>query len=89
MQIRSTRRGAATARRHDLAGGPRVAFLHDGAAQKVDFVLSVDRKQWAIDINASRQVDAPDLKGLGAFAECAQKVTRWTVVFVATASATR
>jgi hypothetical protein len=55
----------------------------------VDFVLSVDRKQWAIDINASRQVDAPDLKGLGAFAECAQKVTRWTVVFVATASATR
>jgi hypothetical protein len=33
----------------------------------VDFLRSVDREQWAIDLKASRQVDARDLKGLGAF----------------------
>jgi predicted AAA+ superfamily ATPase len=49
---------------------------------EVDFILSVGREHWAIEVKASRQVDARDLKGLGAFAEYARKDTRRIVVFL-------
>jgi hypothetical protein len=48
----------------------------------VDFVVSVGRELWAIEIKASRRVDARDLKGLGAFAGRARKVARQIVVFL-------
>jgi len=49
---------------------------------EVDFVLSVGREHWAIEVKASRHVDGRDLKGLAAFAEHARKVTRQIVVFL-------
>ena len=49
---------------------------------QVDFVLSVGRELWAIEVKASRHVDPRDLKGLAAFAERARKVTRQIVVFL-------
>ena len=49
---------------------------------EVDFVLSVGRENWAIEVKASRQVDARDLKGFKGFTEHARKVARQVVVFL-------
>jgi predicted AAA+ superfamily ATPase len=60
----------------------RVQHFRTRRGAEVDFVLSVGREHWAIEVKASRQVDARDLKGLGAFAEYARKATRRMVVFL-------
>ncbi len=49
---------------------------------EVDSVLSVGREHWAIEVKASRHVDARDLKGLDEFTEHARKVSRRIVVFL-------
>jgi predicted AAA+ superfamily ATPase len=60
----------------------RVQHFRTRRGAEVDFVLSVGREHWAIEVKSSRQVDARDLKGIGAFVECARKVTRRIVVFL-------
>jgi predicted AAA+ superfamily ATPase len=60
----------------------RVQHFRTRRGAEVDFVLSVGREHWAIEVKASRRVDARDLKGLGAFAEYARKDTRRIVVFL-------
>jgi len=62
----------------------RVHHFRTRRGAEVDFVLSVGREQWAIEIKASPHVDARDLKGLGVFAEHAPKVTRQIVVYLGT-----
>ena len=59
----------------------RVHHFRTRRGAEVDFVLSVGRELWAIEVKASRHVDARDLKGLAAFAERARKVTRQIVVY--------
>jgi len=60
----------------------RVHHFRTRRGAEVDFVLSVAREQWAIEVKASRQVDARDLKGLEAFADHARNVNRRIVVFL-------
>lgn len=60
----------------------RVQHFRTRRGAEVDFVLSVGRELWAIEVKASRHIDARDLKGLEAFAERARKVTRRIVVFL-------
>jgi predicted AAA+ superfamily ATPase len=60
----------------------RVQHFRTRRGAEVDFVLSVGREHWAIEVKASRQVDARDLKGFGAFAEYARKAGRRIVVFL-------
>lgn len=48
----------------------------------VDFVLSVGRELWGIEVNASRHVDARELEGLQAFAQIARGVARRIIVFL-------
>ncbi|MBM3817974.1 MAG: ATP-binding protein [Acidimicrobiia bacterium] len=62
----------------------RVQHFRTRRGAELDFVLSVGREHWAIDVKASRQVDSRDLKGFVAFAEHARKVTRRIVVFLGT-----
>ncbi len=52
----------------------RVQHFRTRRGAEVDFVLSVGREHWAIEIKASRNVDARDLKGLAAFAEQARRI---------------
>lgn len=49
---------------------------------EVDFVLSVGREIWGIEVKASRHVDTRDLKGLGTLADHAKRVTRRFVVYL-------
>jgi hypothetical protein len=49
---------------------------------EVDYVLQVGRELWAIEVKASRKVDARDLGGLTVFAERAGRVARRLVVFL-------
>jgi predicted AAA+ superfamily ATPase len=60
----------------------RVQHFRTRGGAEVDFVLSVGRELWAIEVKASRRVDLRDLKGLDAFADRARKVTRRIVVFL-------
>lgn len=60
----------------------RVHHFRTRRGAEVDFVLSVAGEQWAIEVKASRQVDARDLKGIEAFAEYAPNVRRRIVVFL-------
>jgi len=60
----------------------RVQHFRTRRGAELDFVLSVGREHWAIEVKASRQVDSRDLKGFDAFAEHARKVTRRIVVFL-------
>jgi predicted AAA+ superfamily ATPase len=60
----------------------RVQYFRTRRGAEVDFVLSVGREHWAIEVKASRHVDARDLKGLEAFAEHARTVARRIVVFL-------
>lgn len=60
----------------------RVQHFRTRRGAEVDFVVSVGRELWAIDVKASRRVDARDLKGLDAFADRARKVARRIVVFL-------
>ncbi len=48
----------------------------------VDFVVSIGRELWAVDVKASRRVDRHDLKGLAAFAAHAGTVARRILVFL-------
>lgn len=49
---------------------------------EVDYVLQVGREVWAIEVKASRSVDAGDTKGLVAFADRAGRVNRSLVIFL-------
>ncbi len=49
---------------------------------EVDFIVSVGRDLWAIEVKASRHVDRRDLRGVDAFADRAHKVARKIVVFL-------
>jgi uncharacterized protein len=60
----------------------RVLHFRTRRGAEVDFVLSVGRELWAIEVKASRRVDATDLKGLAAFVDRAGKVARQIVVFL-------
>ena len=60
----------------------RVQYFRTRRGAEVDFVLSVGRENWAVEVKASRHVDARDLKGLEAFAEHARTVARRIVVFL-------
>jgi len=60
----------------------RLQHFRTRRGAEVDFVLSVGRDLWAIEVKASRHVDARDLKGLAAFADRVRKVARRIVVFL-------
>ena len=60
----------------------RVQHFRTSRGAEVDFIVSVGRDLWAIEVKASRHVDRRDLKGLGAFADRARKVVRQIVVFL-------
>lgn len=60
----------------------RVQHFRTRRGAEVDFVLSVGRELWAIEVKASSHVDPRGLKGFDAFAERARKVTRRIVVFL-------
>lgn len=60
----------------------RVQHFRTRRGAEVDFVVSVGRELWAIEVKASRRVDARDLKGLDAFADRAGRVARQIVVFL-------
>lgn len=60
----------------------RVQHFRTRRGAEVDFVVSIGRELWAIEVKASRHVDARDLKGLDAFADRAGKVARRIVVFL-------
>jgi len=69
-------------REHTIWPEARVQHFRTRRGAEVDFVLSVGRELWAIEVKASRHVDARDLKGFDAFAERAGKLTRRIVVFL-------
>ncbi len=48
----------------------------------MDFVLQRGREVWAIEVKASRSVDAGDTKGLGAFADRAGRPARSIIVYL-------
>ena len=60
----------------------RVQHFRTRRGAEVDFILSVGREHWAIEVKASRRIDAGNLKGIKAFTEHARKVTRQIVVFL-------
>ena len=49
---------------------------------EVDYVVEVGRELWAIEVKASRSVDARDMRGLAAFHERAGKVARSLIVYL-------
>ena len=49
---------------------------------EVDFILQRGRAVWAIEVKASRSVDAGDTKGLGVFADRAGRPARSIIVFL-------
>lgn len=63
---------------------PEARLLHFRTRRgaEVDFVLSVGRELWGIEVKASRHVDIRDLKGLEALAALAPRVTRRIVVYL-------
>lgn len=60
----------------------RVQHFRTKSGAEVDFVVSVGREHWAIEVKASRQVDKRDLKGFDVFAQHAGKVARRIVVYL-------
>ena len=60
----------------------RVQHFRTRRGAEVDFILSIGRELWAIEVKASRHVDARDLKGLEAFVDRARKVARRIVVYL-------
>lgn len=60
----------------------RVQHFRTRRGAEVDFVLSVGREWWAIEVKASRRVDLHDLKGIRAFGDRAKKVARRILVFL-------
>lgn len=60
----------------------RVQHFRTRRGAEVDFIVSVGRELWAIEVKASSRVDVRDLKGLAAFADRAGKVSRQIVVFL-------
>ncbi len=59
----------------------RVQHFRTRRGAEVDFVVSVGRELWAIEVKASRRVDARDLKGFDALAD-RTRVSRRIVVFL-------
>jgi predicted AAA+ superfamily ATPase len=49
---------------------------------EVDFVLSLPREQWGIELKASKRVDARDLSGLRSLGDALPRVKRKLVVFL-------
>jgi predicted AAA+ superfamily ATPase len=60
----------------------RVCHFRTRRGAEVDFILSVGREHWAIEVKASRHVDPRDLKGLAAFAEHTRRAPRRIVVYL-------
>ncbi len=60
----------------------RVQHFRTRRGAEVDFVVSVGREHWAIEVKASRHVETRELKGFDAVAEHVPKVTRRIVVFL-------
>jgi uncharacterized protein len=60
----------------------RVQHFRTRQGAEVDFVLSLGREHWGIEVKASREVGSRDLRGLDAFAGLAGRVTRRIVVFL-------
>lgn len=63
---------------------PEAALYHFRTRRgaEVDYILEAGREHWAIEVKASRRVDARDLKGLAAFAERAGRGCRRIVVYL-------
>jgi predicted AAA+ superfamily ATPase len=60
----------------------RVHHFRTRRGAEVDYVVSVGRELWAIEVKASRRVDARDLRGFAALDERTRKVSRRIVVFL-------
>jgi uncharacterized protein len=60
----------------------RVYHFRTRRGAEVDFVVSIGRELWAVEVKASTRVDSHDLKGLEAFADRAGKVHRQVIVFL-------
>ena len=56
--------------------------LPGGLVDHVDYIVEVGRELWAIEVKASRSVDARDMRGLVAFQERAGKVSRSLIVYL-------
>ncbi len=69
-------------REHTIWPEARVQHFRTRRGAEVDFVVSVGQELWAIEVKASRRVDARDLKGFDTLAERARKLTRRIVVFL-------
>ena len=60
----------------------RLLHFRTRRGAEVDYVIEAGRELWAVEVKASRSVDARDLRGLAAFVERAGKVHRRVVVFL-------
>lgn len=71
-------------RRREGASWPelRVSHFRTKGGAEVDFVLSIGRELWGIEVKASSRVDARDLRGLAALSDVVPKVARRIVVFL-------
>lgn len=62
----------------------RVHHFRTRRGAEVDYVVSVGREQWGVEVKASRHVDARDLKGFAALAAHAPRLSRRIVVYLGT-----
>ena len=60
----------------------RLHHFRSRGGQEVDYVLTVGREIWGIEVKASRHVDPRDHKGLSALAERTRRLTRRIVVYL-------
>jgi uncharacterized protein len=62
--------------------GASLSHFRTRRGLEVDYVVEVDRELWAIEVKASRSVDARDMRGLAAFQERARRVSRSLIVYL-------
>lgn len=62
----------------------RVHHFRTRRGAEVDFVVSVGREIWGIEVKASRRVDPRDLKGFAVLADHAPRLARRIVVYLGT-----
>lgn len=62
----------------------RVHHFRTRRGAEVDYVVSLGREQWGVEVKASRHVDARDLKGFAALAAHAPRLSRRIVVYLGT-----
>lgn len=60
----------------------RVHHFRTRRGAEVDFVVSVGRDVWGVEVKASRRVDARDLRGFAALADHAPRLKRRVVVYL-------